>query len=283
MDTTRASRSMAGMALMLVLWCTAALAVLVTGMVGAQRTETKLASAARRQVEAVAIGRAAIERVVQQIVGIPTPVDRLHRRLVLLDDKQLMVEVLPLSGLIDLVNAPASLLADLFVYAGNLPESAATRLAIDVEARRRQPGTFGSPRGLEATEELLTLPGFDLDLLNRISGLVTVSGTGVGKVNPLCAPDGVLIVLAKGDATVATRISAARDAGDHAIDTTALVAGHVENSVGSRFRFSVRVPQHDGRAVIVVRDIDVRLPEAGGPPWRTLGFSIRRVASSVPQ
>lgn len=283
MATRSNARPMAGVALLLVLWCTAALAVLVTGMVGTQRTETRLAAAARARVEASAAGRAAIEQVVQQVVGSATPVDRLHRRWVTFDGQTLAVDVLPMSGLIDLTKAPASLLTDLFVYAGGVPESVASRLAADVETRRQRKQPVGSPRDLEAAEELLAIEGFDMDLLGRIEGLVTVGGNGSGKVNPLCAPDGVLVVLARGDAAVSARFAAARDAGDPAIDATGFQVAHVDGATGSRFRFSAVVPRPDGGQVVVVRDIDIHHPQAGGPPWRTLAGSTRIALPGVPR
>lgn len=278
----RAHRS-AGMALLLVLWCTAALAVLVTGMVGAQRSELRLASAARGQVQATALGVAAIQRVVQQIAGTATPVARLQRRPLEFDGQPVTVEILPVSGLIDLGNAPVSLLSDLFAQAGGLPEPAAMLMAEAVETRRKQPGAPGLPRSLEAPEDLLTVPGFDVDLLGRIAGLVIIGGPGSGKINPLCAPDGVLLVLARGNAAVAARIAAARDTGEVAVDTTMLPAQHVDSAVGTRFRLTARVPRPDGGAMLVVRDIDIRAPETGGPPWRTLRASIRTEEPRVRQ
>lgn len=274
MVNANGSRLTRGVALLLVLWCTAALAVMVTGMVAAQRAEARLAIAARSQLEAAALGQAAILQVVQLIAGNPTPFDRLHRRTVDFEGHQTAVDVLPLNGLIDIANAPQSLLADLLIYAGGLAAPAAGQLAAEVEARRRRIGPEGRAVGLETPEELLAVAGFDVDLLSRIASLVTVGSAGGGKVNPLCAPDGVLLVLARGNSEVAARIAASRDAGDPAVDTTMLQAGHIDGSIGSRYRFSARVLRPDGGVQVVSRDIDVRMPLVGGSPWRTLGASI---------
>lgn len=264
------SRGSTGMALLLVLWCTAALAVLVTGMIGAQRSELRLAAMARQRVDALAQGQAAIQRVVQQIAGTPVTVDRFHRRQVTLDGQSVEVEVMPSSGLIDLGRAPMSLLQDLFIFAGGMPDAAAASLAVAVEAMRQQPARVGGPRGFEAPEELLALPSFDFALLDRIAPLVTSAGSGGGRVNPMCAPRGVLAVLARGNASAVERFVAARDAGATSIDTTSFAPGHVDASTGTRFRLTAEVRRSDGLIEQVVQDIDARSPEPGGAPWRVL-------------
>ncbi len=267
---------------MMVLWSTAALAVLVTGLVFAQRSELRLASAARGQVQAQAQGQAAVLLAVQQQVGVATPVDRLQRRAVHTADRVVEVTVMPLNGLIDLNTAPPSLLRDLLMVAGGLDEGVATALAAAI-VERRQATAGGRTRRLDAPEELLALPGFDLDLLARIADLVTTGAAGSGKVNPLCAPLEVLRVLARGNTVYAQRVAADRDAGAVTMDTTQFEAAHVDATVNNRYRFTAHVVQPDGRVVAVSRDIDARAAgEPGGPPWRVLRAATWRLGNNAP-
>ena len=58
-----------GMALVAVLWIVAALSILVTGMVKAQRDEIRLVASARQTVQGHAMANAAIQMVLQAMAG----------------------------------------------------------------------------------------------------------------------------------------------------------------------------------------------------------------------
>ena len=276
-------RSTRGVTLVIVLWMVAALTILVAGLVQSQRSELRLAGAARAQLLAGAAGQAAIQIAVQQLVGSAPPPDRLRRLAFSHGGRDVEVAVMPLSGLIDLNTAPQSLLTDLFRHAGGLAEGDARALAAALFERRQRPPEGGRPPRLELIEELLALPGVDHDLFARIAPLVTTDSAGNGKVNAMAAPVEVLLVLARGNADLARGIASERDAGSPAIDTTRLEVAHIDATVSSRYRFTARMPEPDGSQVAVVRDIDTRAAVPGGPPWRTLRVAIRRVpAESSP-
>jgi general secretion pathway protein K len=262
-----------GVALIIVLWIVAALGVLVLGLVQAQRSELRLAGAARDQLLGAAVGQAAIQLAVQRQLSAGATGDRLLRLPVSHAGLGVDVEVMPLSGLIDLNRAPEPLLVDLFVQAGALDEGAARALAAAVLARRQHRLPDGRDDRLEAAEELLALPGAGYDLLARIAPLVTTDSAGSGRVHPLAAPYGVLLVLARGRADIARRIADERDAGAATIDTTRLEGAHIDATVSSRYRFTAHVPMADGAWVVVERDIDLRPfrhDAAGQPPWQVL-------------
>ena len=67
------------MALVAVLWIVAALSVLVTGMVQAQRGEIRLVSATRQSVQGAALGSAAAQLVLQDMATRTAPVGRMRR------------------------------------------------------------------------------------------------------------------------------------------------------------------------------------------------------------
>ncbi len=264
-----------GVTLVIVLWMVAALTILVTGLVHAQRSELRLASAARARLLAVATGQAAGQFVLQQIAGTAPAPDRIGVRRVTVAGGEVDVEVMPLTGLIDLNNAPPSLLADAFRVAGGRDEAAARALAAAVLARRQRPAAATAPARLEMPEELLTLPGVDADLFAKIAPLLTTDSAGSGKVNPLAAPPDVLLVLARGDAALAQRIAGQRAGG--AVDTTRLEGNHIDATVSSRYRITASVPAPDGAQWRVQRDVDLHATGPGGPPWRTLRTAVRRL------
>lgn len=270
-----ASAPARGMTLVIVLWVVAALTILVAGLVRAQHGEMRLASAARSQLAAVAIGRAAIQRAAQEMAGATPPVARLVRRPAREAGVDLELEVMPLVGLIDLNSAPEPLLMALFQVGGGLAEEPARALTTALLQRRQAAGP-GRPARLDAPEELLALPGIDHDLFARIAPLLTTDSAGGGRVNPLAAPLPVLLVLANGDAALAQRIAGERDAGSVVIDTSRLESAYIDATVSSRYRITAQVPAPDGRRWAVALELDLHPGDPGGPPWQTLRAASRR-------
>lgn len=280
-----AARGVRGVTLIIVLWTVAALSVLVLGLVHAQRSELRLAGAARALVFETALGQAAIQRLIQaQRSGADAP-SRLQRLSVSHGGREIEVERMPLTGLIDLNAAGQALLVALLREAGNLDERAANALAAGLLALREQRLPDGSNRRLQAVEELLALPGVDYGLLARIAPLVTIDSAGSGRVNALAAPYEVLLVLARGRADVARRVADERDAGSPGVDTTRLEAEFIDATVSSRFRYTAHVPGADGVRVAVQRDVDLQpAPEEASEgreraPWRILRARQWRLAA----
>lgn len=257
-----------GVALVAVLWIVAALGILVTGMVQAQRGEVKLVAAARDAVQAQALGGAAIALVIQQLAAQAPPPGRLSNISVSYGGMLIAVQVLPLNGLIDINRAPEPLLAALFAVAGGVPKDHAGSLASALAASRQTARASGNQLRFEAIEDLLQLPGVDFDLYARLSPFITTDARGSGRVNPLAAGSGVLAVLAGGDTSRAAGIAAARDSGQTGIDTTSLSADFVDNVSSTRFKLQARVPMSDGKVALNIRTVDLGRAASGGPPWR---------------
>lgn len=269
------------MALVAVLWIVAALSVLVTGVVQAQRAELRLAGAARANLVGEAVGQAAIHLVLQRLGGGGPRVDRLTRTMVRYDERDIAVEAMPLTGLVDLNRAPPPLLAAFFARVGGADDGRARQIADALLARRNAAGAAaGLPPLLSAPEELLSVPGVDYELFARIAGFVTTDSRGGGRINPLAAPVEVLSFLAADNAALARRIADERDAGTVAIDTTRLEGAFIDATVSSRTRFTAHVPMADGAHVRVVRDIDTSAAAGAAAPWQTLRTSTHRVAQA---
>jgi general secretion pathway protein K len=269
------------MALVAVLWIVAALSVLVAGVVQAQRAELRMAGAARASLVGEAAGQAAIHLVLQRLGGGAPLVDRLTRTTVRYGELDITVELMPLTGLVDLNLAPPPLLAAFFARAGGADAGRARAIADALVARRNAADAApGLPPLLSAPEELLSVPGVDYDLFARITGLVTTDSRGGGRINPLAAPVEVLSFLAPDNAALARRIADERDAGAVAIDTTRLEGAFIDATVSSRYRFTAQVPMLDGARVLVVRDVDTLAAAGAAAPWQTLRTSTRWLAQA---
>lgn len=257
-----------GVALVAVLWIVAALGILVTGMVQAQRDEIRLVSSARQTVQGSALGSAAIQLVLQEMAARTAPLTRLSRIEVSFAGQAITVEVMPLNGLVDLNRASEPLLAALLRVAGKLaPEQAAALAKTLVAARIPGPLTQRGPR-FEAVEDLLQLPGVDFGLYARLSPLVTTDALGGGRVNAMAAPEEVLLVLSDGDVARAARIAANRDGGGPGVDTTDLPSQLIDTAATTRFRLVAQVPLPDGRKLLSSRWAETGKAAPDGVSWR---------------
>jgi general secretion pathway protein K len=256
-----------GVALVAVLWIVAALSILVTGMVQAQRDEIRLVSSARQTVQGGAIGNAAIQIVLQQMAGRNEPVTRLSRVEVDYAGLKIPVEVIPLNGLIDINRAPESLLTALFALAGGVNADRAAALAQSVVASRVPVAGQRGPR-FEAVEDLLQVPGVDYSVYARLSALITADTIGSGRVNAMAAPEGVLVVLSEGNTERVARIASGRDGGEAGVDTTGLTAQFIDTAVTKQFKLVARVPLADGRRLLSTGLVDTGRVAPDGIPWR---------------
>ena len=259
----------------------AALSIIVMGLVQAVRSEVKLTSASSDMVVAHAIGDAAIHLILQKMVAETSPPGRLSVVPIQYQSSAVNVEILPLNGLIDINLAPKGLLAQLFAVAGKVPPDVAENLAQSVLETRSAKGAGGRERGFDAIEDLLQVPGVDYDAYANIARLITADRPGSGKVNPMAAPEGVLLVLAGGDPARAASVAAGRDAGQAGVDTTTTLATEfTDNATTRRFRLTARVPLPQGTAVLISRSIDMGDGAQDGLPWRTFHVEQRLDAAS---
>lgn len=259
-----------GIALVAVLWIIAALAIVVGGVQLSVRSELRIAGASRQTVESVALGEAAVMLALQDMVA---GGERLTRQVVReygYLGKTIPVEITPLNGLIDINRASEPLLASMYAVGGGLSPRVAMDLAGATVQARTQRDVLGREQGFEAIQDLLQVPGVNYDLYARLSPLMTVEAQGSGKVNPLAAPEEVLVVLAGGNASHAQAIRSRRNAGagPSEIDTTVLNGEFISVSATTRYRIHARVASSDGGGVAVVRVVDVRPDSVSGMPWR---------------
>ena len=257
-----------GIALIAVLWIVAALSIIVTGVVHSVRSEVRLVSTTRQTIQAVALGEAAIALVLQDMASRPERTTRLVTMDVVYQGSTMAVEIMPLSGLIDINKAPAALLTSLYLVAGEMDAKEAAALAEATVQTRSERDARGREQGFEAVQDLLRVPGVDYDLYARLSRLITADEQGTGQINPQAAPDGVLAVLAQGNTALAGALAARRASGATDIDTAILNGEHISNSSSSRYRLQAYVMLPDGARIVVARSIDLRPDPRLGLPWR---------------
>ncbi len=277
----RTCRCQKGLALVAVMWMVAALAVLAAGLTSATRSEIRVAQVARAASVAAAIGDAAIQLAALELRSSPTQFAGFRTRAFQVEGRSVEVRIVPAGGLVDLNAAPESLLRYLFVHGARMEEGAATQVAQRI-VKWRSPGlvlegtdyeaagvAFRPRRGVfEYPEDLLQVLGVTYDDYDRIQSLITVHG-GRRDVDPRAAPVGVLMLLARGDALLAARIAAIRDAGDPLVDLTGLVQEHLGRGGTPVYRMDA-VIEIDGHSHRRTRWIDLDLPGADGSPWRTI-------------
>ena len=276
-----ARRHQQGIALIAVLWIVAALSIIVTGVVHSVRSEVRLINHTRQAVEGVALGEAAIALVLQDFSVRPQRPTQLMQIDVAYLGHAMQVEIIPLSGLIDINSAPAPLLTSLYTVAGAEDAATAVALAEATVQVRSERDARGREKGFEAAQDLLRVPGFTFDLYARLSPLITAEAQGAGgKVNPQAAPKEVLAVLAQGNLALANDLAAQRANGTADIDTTGLNTPFIGNLASSRYKLQARVALADGMQVVVSRSIDVRPDSRSGLPWRI--FNAEHWTQAVP-
>ncbi len=272
-----------GVTLVTVLWMVSALALAAASLATAQRADLRLSLRHAEQARAAALGDAVVRLAALELLDAGDDAGRtIATGEYALDGRRVPFRILPATGFVNLNAAPELLLRELLVHGGGVDPPEAVALARGIVAWRT-PDAF-EPDGRAATgdgpplrrrtgfavpEDLLQLPGFDLDILEAIRPLVSVHGPPGGRVDPLTASPEVLAVLAGGDRALAQRVAAARDRDGALADTTGLAQAHLAPGArSSTYRIEAFVPARDGGYLLRAHWVALR----GHPrlPWRTL-------------
>lgn len=276
-----------GLALVAVLWMIAALMVTAMGVVHAVRGEVRAVTSFREMAAAGALGDAGVVLAARELAGARVRDSRLQQYEIAFEQAAIGIQVVPLTGLIDLNSAAEPLLTDLIAIAGEVDRGFAARLAqriIDWRDADDQPqpdgaedGAYaaaGSPfrtRGgpFESPEDLLQVLDVDFDLYYRLRPLVTVHLRGNGRVDPAAAPLAVLRVLAAGNLQIAEGYASAREASGALADTTRFPAAYIARAPSSRYLIEASVPLSNGAFLVSRRILDVA-SAMDDLPWETL-------------
>jgi hypothetical protein len=170
-----------GVALAVVVWFIAGMALLVAGIVSRATVDTRLAQAHLFRAQAEAAGDGAVRLFLGELLeGRFNRAAGGLRSSYRLGDHEVTVVAVPATALLDLASAPRGSLAALFQRYGELPRSEAEDLAgAVVEWRQRDRRGAGGGAGFNAVEDVLRVPGVTRSLLDSLRDLVTVAGGGV--------------------------------------------------------------------------------------------------------
>ena len=184
-----------GVALAIVVWFLAAMALLVSGIVYEARLDVRMAQAhvARAEVEAAGdgaiqlalaaalggIGRGSVEAIREFQVG----------------GHRVLVEITPVSGLINLNSASEDLLSFLFARAGGLsPDQAQLAASSVIQWKASGAGASSLRRAqrFESVEDLMRVPGISRTLFDGVRDYVVARSGGGGSIDWSAAPAGLL-------------------------------------------------------------------------------------------
>lgn len=270
-----------GIALVAVLWLVAAMSVMLIGLQHVVRVEIQTAGQAQNGVASSGIADAAIRLTLQGMIASKSVSEKAGRTAtVTVFDHEVKVQIVPLNGLIDLNNAPESLLADAYEYGGGLPKEESLRLAVlTVEARERR-GADAQTERLHAIEDLLRIPGLRYDTYAKIVSSVTTEIAGDGRVNPLAASSETLVILGRGDRIRALQLVESRLSNPESMDATTLTTQHIQMEPTSRVAISATVKSQGDVTVTRTWRVDLSSP-ARGLPWRVLGVDQRVARGTI--
>lgn len=203
-----------GVALLIVLWMLALLALVAASFILTSHTDVEIA---RNQVESTDARELADSAVVRAFLGLddPDPAKRWAADGRVYNWRfgggEVTISIADESGKINLNAAPRDVLESAFHYAG-AGDALSGDLADAVLDRRQTPsGLPGNTQAFIASEDLQTLPGMTAALYDRAAALFTVFGQASG-VNAMIATRDVLLALPNADVDEIDSFLAARAA-----------------------------------------------------------------------
>lgn len=304
----RCRRGEGGVALAILVWFLAAMSLLVAGIVMQARIDIKLTQfhVARARAEAVADGaiQLALAHTMQPVKDGESTPQVLQSLVYPLGDLNVKVAFTPLSGLINLNEAPEELLALLFLTVEGLEESAARELAFnvvewrtpgqhadgDMQSSAREyargdvetvdptdPGAMSSRR-FEAIEDLLLVAGIDRRVYESVQDAIYVSQEGQSGVDWATAPVVILRGLLGGDAESAQALDEARMSDDQEglVAPSDMDLSFQEASITSAYRIDA-VVEIDGSVFNRRRWVNTGRPGLDGLPWNFFRTEALRV------
>ena len=156
----------------MVVWFLAAMSLLVSGIVSQARVDTRMAQLHVSRAKAVAAGDGAIQLMLAEVIAGDvgaSPDEPLLSKTYTLGDRQVTVELVPVSGLIDPSSARPEVLLELFRQQAGMDEGGAQLLADNVVKWRngRARGIGQSTAvGLHAIEDILRIEGISRTTLD---------------------------------------------------------------------------------------------------------------------
>lgn len=282
-----------GMALIAVLWITAALSLLVMSLSQMARTDLRVVSVFKQSTEAQAKADGALVVAADWLMGQLASINAEKELQVNVAGEIIPVQVVSSSGFININAAGMDLLRDMFVYGAGVPAEQAGRLAQNVVSWRTQQATLQNGQGNDAEyqqaglapprhgpfvtpQDIRQVLGVTPAIYARISPLIVANQMATNSlVDPNAAPAGVLRVLAAGDESVVARILGARAQESNSdnslvppLDTSGLNPAYLESIGSSYFRLTAVVKDADGLYWVRRWWVDYSLQSQSITPWK---------------
>lgn len=261
-----------GMALIAVLWLTAAMGLIVAGIVNEVKTEARSTGLQRDILRGSAQADAAFLLVLQKMQAQPSPLTPgIQQSSVDFEQQTHLVQVTPLNGLIDINRASERLLTGLYQHVGQLAPQGATALAKATIDSRQAKNARGEPWEFQSTEDLMRVRGMTYTTYAKINHAVTAElRAGSGLVNPLAAPYATLVVLLDGDSSRASAFFAQRQASPDATDTSFFNPELIQMATTESFSLQSKILLINGDLLHKNLNIQWTTDPRSGLPWRIL-------------
>lgn len=270
-----------GMALIAVLWITAALSLLAMSLSQMARTDIQVVAVVKQSTQAQARGDGALTVACDWLAKNLVKSKGYQRIPVVVGGERLVVTAVSSVGFINVNAASAGLLRDMFIFGAGLSDADATRIASNIIAWRSPPSAqantdqeaalyrkagLSPPRHapFRVSQDMRQVLGITPDIYARIAPLISTSNKiKSSRVNPLVAPPGVLLVLAKGNKGVVRQIIQSRSQGNE--------PGVRGNAVGVIFnpaQFPGLTPQYIGLSGGFIFRLTATVPKGNGHSWQ---------------
>jgi general secretion pathway protein K len=290
-----------GMALIAVLWITAALSLLAMSLSQMARTDVRVVSVFKQGVAAQALADGALNVACAWLAQNLATVSGYKTIPALVGGESLNVKAVSSVGFININAASPEFIRDMLIYGAGLNGVEADRLAANIvqwrslptpltnlaeEARLYRQAGLSPPRHAPfiMPQDLRQVLGVTPDIYAKIAPLIDTSAQiKYGFVDPSIAPFLVLRVLAKGNDQVAQQVIQTRGQQPLApIFSPAQYPGLTPQFIGRAggfiFHLRVLVPSGDGQFWLRTWWVDFSATPLGGIPWKvTLKEPLRAV------
>lgn len=264
-----------GLALIAVLWISAALGLAVMGLSHSVKTDARILSQNSQAIQNQMLADSAIRTVLLQLLAEKkNSLQMIESRSVGLWGQTVAVDVMPLNGWIDLNSASLELLQGALQTAAGLNSSEArARAQAIIDFRERKTAT-GETARIHAIEDLLQIPMMSYDDYSRLAPLITADlSSSNGKVNPLAAPPAVLRVLTEGNEGLAQQIEQIRMTRGEMTDLTRLSPALSQIEAARTFLIQARIVTSDNKQQWrYAWRVHLAEDKPHGLPWRVLGI-----------
>jgi general secretion pathway protein K len=275
-------RKQNGMALIAVLWITAALSLLAMSLSQMARTDIRVVTVFKQNIQAQALADGALTVAADWLQGQVGRIQGVEQLKVGVGGQEVNVQIVPAAGFININMAPQNLLRDLFIYGAGLSTDRAIELAKNVVAWRSQSvdqqsdETMGKnpPRHdvFVTPQDIRQVAGVTPDIYARIAPLIVANpmATVSSLVDPNAAPAGVLSVLAGGDKSIVQRIIGGRaDQGAQAppVNVSGLNPEYLQTVGSSYFRLTARVDDSGNMVWKRTWWVDYSMQRQSVTPW----------------